>query len=418
MKRAFSFIAILAIIIVYSSFELEESFIKPSTKRTNVTYTLGSLDDLQRIYPDPSWLPEQYKQYYTSDIYSTIELYTTISLNNDGIKDAKVTVQIAKNSKDVNVSISASDPSVKDYKYMHPRFIQNYKQALKGVNFCKSLGTSCWNNAGIQKNEPWAFFPQFGLPLVNQKSILLLNYPPYTALTKKSYLKTFTINRWSRVARAVGNPNPTLFETIVDTRPIAASGSGVSDSLPDPEKYFNDKTGTHGGYYINPQLSLMLDPPGNTSKTHTLPLVVLGGPAREFWSNMVGIKDTLLATGTFQVPGSKKITPYILGNHPDVTTYQTCKSPQELIHDEQIDLQVLSWQLEMSKDPSQDPSEVLNTVHKKWVTDLSTEDKTKICVEAKQDIYSNPSTTLKEAKEFCYCNYDNPCGTKDCDKKD
>lgn len=256
-------------------------------------------------------------------MYATIELYTKSSLENDNIPYRSVKSWHDEDSDKVIVHIASEDPSVKAYEYMHPKFIANYKEALKGIDACKS-DPGCWNKHDTIQSEPWAFFPQFGLPLANQKSILLLNYPPYTALTKKSYLKTFTINRWSRVMRSVGVEDPTLYETIVDIRPIAAPGSATSQYLPDGAKFFNDSTQTTGGFYISPQLALMLNPPSNTNETHTLPLVVLGGPARGFWGDMLGIQDSLLTTGTVQLPGISKKTPYLLGNHPDVTTYQKC----------------------------------------------------------------------------------------------
>ena len=211
-------------------------------------------------------------------VEDVIKLFTESSLRRDGISFASVTVNTDLRTSSYVVSIVSDDPNVVAYEVVHPQFIANYNAALQGVNKCKQQ-SDCWNRNNTHEDEPWAFFPQFGLPMAMQRSVLMLNYPPSTALTGQDYLKTFTMNRWTRVLDAVGIDNPTLFETIVDIRPIAAPGSGTSQNLPDAQTYFNDPSGTTGGYYINPQLSLMVEPQLPNPHENTLSLVVLGTPA-------------------------------------------------------------------------------------------------------------------------------------------
>lgn len=384
-------------------------------------YILGPADLVRQVYPDESWLPEPYKRYYP-DLVETIELFTEDSLEHDGIEYDSVSVTLDEEPSRYRVTIRSSDPAARDYARVHPGFVDVYARALKGVAACKAQ-PGCWNR-GASKDQPWAFFPQFTLPMANQESVLLLNYPPITALTEKSYLDTFTIERWSSVYRTVGIDDPTLYETIVDVHPIGAPAGTDSDDLPNAQTYFND--GQTGGYYITPALNLLLDPPSNGASGSTLPLVVLGGPARDQWHVMTGASEALLTTGRYTLPGASKGTPYILGNHPDVTTYQCCPGDPssqcdsyDLIPDEQIDLTIACWVKRMSEDPDRDPESVEKECHHAWgrpVGELPEETQFKICVRARldNDACFHDDVTPEEAAAYCKKYENNPCANYRC----
>lgn len=389
----------------------------------DVTYTLPY--EAALVYPAENWLPAPYQKYYegmtTSDV---VKLFTTDSLNRDGIKFDSLEVEFDQDNNSYNVTIVTDDSNASFYPFAHRVFVGNYTAALNGVNKCKA-NDGCWNKNNTRPDEPWAFFPQFGLPMVMQKSVLLLNYPPSTALTEKDYLNTFTMNRWTRVLTAVGIDDPTLYETIVDIRPIAAPGSNTSQNLPDAQTYFNDPSGHTGGYYINPQLKQMLDPQ-STSTSMTLPLVVLGTPAREEWNNITGVGKDILKTGTATIPGASKPTPFILGNHPDVTTYQCCsassssecKDSHNLIPDEEIDVQIACWAQAMSENPGQDPETVLSDCHARWVTNRSknADDDRTFCALARIDSNEcfGKDITWATAVKYCESHNNNPCATSAC----
>lgn len=388
---------------------------------SGVAYSLGLYDQVVQIYPDPSWLPAPYQPYYSS-LEDTIQFYTESSLQNDGIAYDSVTVWRPSEKGQVFVIIRSDDPAVNDYGVMHPAFIKNYQQALIGIEKCQA-DSGCWNKGNTHPDEPWAFFPQFSMAMALQKSVLLLNYPPASALTTKSYLDTFTMKRWARVLQGAGVTQPTLFEVIVDVRPIAAPASGTSQYLPDATTYFNDPTHTSGGYYISPQLGLMLDPPSNQNANNTLPLVVLGSPARETWCDIINKSGTdcdVLATGRVTLAGSQKSTPYILGNHPTVSTYQCCKGSTDsqctsfdLIQDEQIDYQVTCWVNSMSADPSQDPVSALATCNSEWVSAPSTTNQTTLCTSAAMDNNAcyGDDITQQQAAAYCAAHNNQACPT-------
>ena len=388
-----------------------------------VTYSLP--DDAGAVYPSTTTLPNPYKKYYQGmTIEDVVELFTKDSLNRDGISYSSVDVKFNRSAYDV--TITTSDPNASRYATVHPKFIDNYGGAETGITQCKAT-PGCWNKNNTHEDEPWAFFPQFGLPMAMQRSVLMLNYPPTTALTEMDYLDTFTMNRWTRVLSRVGIANPVLFETIVDIRPIAAPGSGTSQNLPDAQTYFNDMTGKTGGYYINPQLSLMVDPiPGSSNYDHTLPLVVLGTPARDTWNSITNSGTDILSTGTATIPGSSKPTPYILGNHPDVTTYQCCPGDSSsrcdshnLIADEEIDVQIACWAQRMSANPDADPKATLEACRSEWVTNRSAENDLTFCALARIDSNEcfDKGIDWETALTYCKNNQNSPCATYACPTK-
>ncbi len=390
-----------------------------------VRYLLPSDPSVSLIYPNATWLPGPYQKYYEGQTTEeVIELFTRDSLENDGIDYDSVEVSsIPYPVRQYSISIQSDDPNAAYYREAHPAFVRNNLQALTGVNKCKAT-PGCWNKNNPHSDKPWAIFPQFGLPMAMQKSVLMLNYPPTTALTAKNYLDTFTMKRWSGLMTTVGIENPVLFETIVDVRPIAAPGSGTSANLPDAQTYFNDPLRKSGGYYITPQLGTMLNPPSNTNNQRTLPLVVLGGPARYEWHKITNLSDAVLTTGVERLgTESGKETPFILGNHPDVTTYQCCPgdtssecTSDHLIEMEEIDFQVACWAQSMSDSPDQDPSEALEHCKESWVTDRSADDDLKFCAQARIDSNEcfGKDIDWQTAINYCKANDNNACATYTC----
>ena len=170
-------------------------------------------------------------------------------------------------------------------------------------------------------NAPWAMFLPFGLPLVNQLAISFLDYPPSTSLSYGDYLNNFTMDRWTQVMQAVGIANPVLYQTTVDSRPIAAPGAARRTTCPTPRPYFNDP---NNNYYLTPMILLLTQPPTAWGNPVTRPVTVLGTPARTAWGKIVGQNVNVLSVGSTTLPGSVLPTPWVAGNHPDVTSYQCC----------------------------------------------------------------------------------------------
>ena len=160
----------------------------------------------------------------------------------------------------------------------------------------------------------------------------------------------------------------------------------------------------------------------------TLPLVVLGTPAREDWNKITGTGEDILSTGTATIPGARKPTPYILGNHPDVTTYQCCPgdpssqcdNSSDLVADEEIDVQIACWAQAMSDEPDSDPGQVLADCRDKWVTNRSAADDLTFCALARMDSNECFDKGIDWATAVAYCrsHNNNPCATYQCPTKD
>ena len=201
-------------------------------------------------YPSAYSLPTEYQAYYP-DILQTIRSFTLQSALRDGFADAQITVQLYQSgdSSQYLVSATSTNQAIQQYGTVHPAFLDGNHgiqsvigsercEACKSCSSCSLCTTAtdpgCWNPAPVS-GQPWAMYLPLGLPMLNQKTTLFLDYPPLTALTGKNpdgsygdYLSNFTMCRWGRVLNAAGASNPYAYETIVDSRPVAAPGLGLA----------------------------------------------------------------------------------------------------------------------------------------------------------------------------------------------
>jgi hypothetical protein len=382
------------------------------------SYRLAPPAIVQSLYPDASWLPSYYtKDGKYQDISSTVETFTSQSLQRDGI--IATGVRYDNTTGIVTIQTSLPSAAASYYAQVHPLFMKIGLQAQGGVQQCQQT-SGCWDpHPGY---APWAMFLPFGLPMVNQLAISFLDYPPSTSLSYGDYLNNFTMNRWTEVMQAVGIPNPILYQTTVDARPIAAPGSGQTNYLPDATTYFNDPA---NHYYLTPMISLLTQPPTAWGNPATRPVTVLGTPARAAWGKIVGQTVNVLSVGTTLLPGAKVPTPWVAGNHPDVTSYQccpgdpnaSCSGSYNLVSDEQIDFQVLCITQLLAQSPGLDPNSAAATCKQQWglpFSSLSSTSQHALCVQAKQD-YEYKSTgqckTAQDAEAFCNYYQNNPCPT-------
>jgi len=283
-------------------------------------YTLPT--NSSTLYPDKSWLPSQYTTKNFQDLATTIKNFTQQSMDRGGL-GMKVKSVTLYDDKPLLVISGSDGKLLNDFAVMHQTFMDanHAVQGLDGVNNCKKVvtPTKCWDP--YPGDYPWAFYLPFGMAMLNQKAVNYLNFPPSDSLVDADYLANFTMRRWNQVLAGVGITDPALYNTIVDARPIAAPGSGQADYLPDVTTYFN----ATGNYYDTPMLTLLTDPPTNTNANNTLPVIILGTPAREAWAKIVNKSSVgILDVGTNTLPGATKTTKWVASNHPDVTPYQCC----------------------------------------------------------------------------------------------
>ena len=376
--------------------------------------------------PEPPW-------FNYSDLAVTIRHFTQQSIDRAGLTD-QITISSVSASPGADATVTLSgynEQLLMDFASLHQRVFDDSHaaQGLAGIKNCQNTD-GCWEP--YIGNSPWAFYLPLGLAMIGQKIVNYLNYPPYDALTSADYLDNFTMDRWNRVLSSAGISDPYLYDTIVDSRPIAAPGSGQSAFLPDIQAYFNNEN--TGAYYVVPMINLLNDPPTNNSAGYTLPVMVLGSDARDAWAEITGQpkEETLPYVGSVVLPGSTKVTPWVATNHPDVTTYQCCPgdpSPScssggyqsfDLVADEQIDMQAICTAQMLSDHSTMLADDALAECKKKWVTNPSEQNLRTLCINAKLD-YNYPSTgrceSMADAESFCAIYNNDPCpqGIYTCD---
>lgn len=402
------------------------------------------LDDpnLSSFFPSAQTpdLPPYYatKKYFPQTLQNSIETFVKASLQRDGL-DVGVTVTV--DGGKATLGLTSSDPAVlaqaAGYRTVLPAFMSSARAGLglAGAGACQAAA-GCWDpQPGV---SPWAFYLPLGLPMVNQKAVMLLNYPPSDALCSADYLSNFTMARWNGVLTRVGIADPVLYQTIVDLHPIAAPGSGQSACIHNTTKYFYDAAGPN---YDLSMLDLLVNPSGRTTG-NTVPLQVAGSDSLAVWSQIVGSKIVPGQVGVFTRPGLPGI-PWVATNHPDVTSYQRCPgdikaakaeasssasacspssdaatatvsySDNQLVQDEVMDLQAACVLQVLAQDPTASPTEVLKVCASQWcVEDNGKCNRHAVCVQARLDYDFMSEGHCKceaAAIAFCGANGDNAC---------
>jgi len=146
--------------------------------------------------------------------------------------------------------------------------------------------------------------------------------------------------------------------------------------------------------------------------------------ARAQWSTMTGVRNAALNSGITKVSGSTLEVPFILGNHPDLTTYQCCpndpsaecQASNDLIEYEQVDVQIACWLELLASGSETDPGQALAKCKSLWVTNRSPEDDLTFCTLARMDSNEcfGKNIDLQTAEPYCRNNNNNPCASPQC----
>lgn len=375
---------------------------------------------LQHLYPNAadSSMPPFYANQpgFPQTLAESIQRYTKQSLANDGIKYSDVSVTVSGNT--ATVTISSRDPKAASYARMMAGFVAAGATGWSGALACQGV-QGCWGNP-VAGGQPWAFFLPLGLPVINQKAVTFLDYPPNDSLCTSNYLSNFTTARWNAVMKLAGVGNPVLYEAIVDAHPIAAPGAGQGQYIDPTSPYFGGSQG-----YDNGMLGTLINSSRKVLAGNTLPVLVLGTPARGVWGQLINYRGNhqavpVGAAGTAKLPGQKKSTKWVAGNHPDVTTYQCCPGDPNpkcngscaLVQDEIVDLSVACTIKTLAEKPHADPEKAQSSCFKLW---NSKEKRHAVCAQARLDYdftsKGMPCKCQAAADRFCSDNVDNACAT-------
>lgn len=395
-----------------------------------MTYLIGPKAVVQQLYPDASWLPPDYRAPYP-DLAKTIEHYTLQSLQRDGVRHATVEVSFVPRdgAEQVQVRITPANAVTRRYAQVHPAFLDSLhgQAALRAVQACmkSEAPTRCWDPKP-RAGQPWAFYLPLGMGMAAQKSVMFMDYPPVPALLARDYLNNFTLCRWTQVLNGAGVRDALPLQTIVDARPIAAPGAGEDALMPDPALWFNSATGAP---YLTPMIE-RLATPAAAGATTMRPVAVFGASPRKAWGSIV-VAPTLevLDVGETRIGNDRRKTPWIVTNHPDVTTYNCCPGDtseackpsgrydnQNLIASEQTDFVAACWIRTMTGARPPSAAAAKNRCVARWVTSPSAADRQTLCVQAKLDNSNREARcpNFTEAWRYCAAHDANACASFDC----
>ncbi|MFM1981009.1 MAG: hypothetical protein RLZ68_2274 [Pseudomonadota bacterium] len=383
-------------------------------------YALGPKTQIDRLYPVISTASQSS---YDKDmaVAASVQLYLQNSLIRDGITDACGLQVVPILAKGYVVSFSSSMPLAAEYGARHIAWLKNGALALQGVQACQnSKENACWEpkGAGLSCKGPWQFYLPLGLPLMAQKMVMLLHYPPYSAMQQSDYLNNATLHRWQRLLLSVGvsASDWTLYTSTVDIFPIAAPGSGQGGcfTTANASQYF----GAAGSGYIPAMLNFLSVPSTSYTRNRTLPVIAFGSEAIGYWNSAYPQSPTgVLKAGTAQLsPGEpSRLTPYSGANHPIAAVYQTCQSQPGIVTMVGQDLATACFAKRMGDLPSADPVEVQSSCQAAYVTATPAPDPAEqICVNAVID--KSPQFapwSAGQAKAWCLSHSNQACPLPD-----
>lgn len=350
-------------------------------------------------------------------VAASVQFYLQSSLSRDQIAYCGLSVTPDSKASRYTVSFRSLAAAAAQYPTAHPLWLRNGRLGLQGVRSCQQ-DASCWQPTGanLQCAAPWQFYLPLGLPMVQQKMLMLLHYPPYVSMQQSDYLNNATLDRWQRLLTTVGvaSADTALYSTIVDIFPIAAPGSGESGcfSTTSAVNYFS----AQGSAYVPGMLGVLVLP---ATATTTLPVMVFGGEASGYWraaypNAPIGVNQagsTVLSTGAAQ-------TPYAGANHPIAAVYQTCSSSPGIVKMEQQDLSSACFAAQMARKPASAPEDVAQQCNALYLSATpSAEVANQVCTMAVVD--KSPQYTpwsVAKAQAWCAANGNQACPLPDYSK--
>ncbi len=355
---------------------------------------LGQDSSLVRLYSYPN-KPE------TSELLTdTILYWFKQTLHRDGfaVQGANATVRIEGSDFFLDLQ---GPPEMKLYEERMQAFLSHGLDALKVIEELKKStikpGWPDWLQPPAedklwdpQNTGKWRFFLPYGMSMINLKSLNFFHYPPMRLLDQmRDYLDDPVPFRVIELLEANGVANEQealLHSTVMDGAPIAAPDNqgtfyypgAYNPKIPPvhllPIDYLHE--------YQKKMVKLLL----NTSpcnENYTIPIVVYGAPARRVFSEIydlgLGKKnfDPLDTLSIEIIP--EKQTAVIGSGHPyafymqvqaeigsgSIVPYKWDKAVKAM----KTDLTIQGWKVKMSKDPTQDPKDVLDACERYWNED-------------------------------------------------
>ncbi len=270
----------------------------------------------------------------------------------------------------------------------HPGGVVSDAERADREKLDKPTGPELWDP---QRTGKWRFFLPHGMAMLRQTTVNFFHYPPMRLLdTMRDYLDDPVPVRLIEMMIANGVTDEReawLYSTVMDGAPIAAP----DDQGTQYDHVAGTKQGkavhlvpiSHFHAYQDAQTKLLLTSTCAGTDTHTVPIIVYGGPARETFSELYMPGEPLgtLRPRTVEiVPG--KQTAVIACGHPysfyagaqigDKTEVgcgfilpgQCARAAGSMTRD----LIVVGWQVLMAKNPDRDPDDAFREAADRWQT--------------------------------------------------
>ncbi|EGE55967.1 hypothetical protein RHECNPAF_780017 [Rhizobium etli CNPAF512] len=313
----------------------------------------------------------------------TVEHYLNDSLKRDGFTSTTAAVSLENGS--YVAKLVGTEPK---------GFVDRYEAflALGDIGLASARG---FNSAGKWRYD-WRFLLPLGLPMLNNRSLEVMDFPPLTlVLEKQDYLNSNTTNRWTSLLGENGIPKSDydLYGAILDVVPVAAP-AGDGQRL--------DESGIYNGTFDSYGLPLLNLWTKTANGSEAKPVMALGSPMRTWFKRLFNVSLGILDVKQITLPDGR--TANIMGtNHPSYFFYAANKYTDGPDKDEKnfaLGLEVMKqdivaacWQAEMGKAPASDPMAMKATCAARWAG----ADK-RLCVLVEMEAYRKSEN---EAKQFC-----------------
>ena len=342
-----------------------------------VNIPLGRADRLATVfsYPNRPGDPEP--------LAATILHWLGQTLVRDGLKASMAEVDVEGGDYVLQLD-GPSEGENRAYAQRIPELVRIGSEVASGpVQQLKSRQVWCTDGKLRPLWDPnatglWRFFLTLGVGLVNHRTLQFFHYPPARLLDplRDSMQDPVTLRcKDLLIANGVKPDETKHYETRVNSTPIAApddQGTAPKDPAADPMVgglipigYFRKFEG---------EMIRNLLTPHATAKGHTIPMTAYGSEPRQQLGGLSLRPDKAVVVEL--LPGLK--TAVLGSNHPyrfyaeaqggSTVGSGTMLPGKDAICTElqQDDLAVVRWQVQMAKDPSQDPWRVIREAQDFW----------------------------------------------------
>lgn len=337
---------------------------------------LGQPDQLKILFSYPN-IPTD-----NEPLEQTILHWFGATLTRDGLQAEMASVRVDGNQFFLDLD-GPTDDEIKVYADRFPKILKLGWNAWSGP-IQQIMSRKLWSTDGVIRPmwDPnatgnWRFFLTLGVGIVNHRTLQFFHYPPQRLLNplRDSMQDPVTYRcRDLLIANGVAQDETKFYETRINSTPIAAPDDQGTNNSPAADPVWGGLIPI--GYFAQFESDMVktLIKPHSSVQGYTIPLTAYGNDPRARLGGLFLGPDKAMVIEV--LPGLK--TPVLGSNHP-YRFYATAQGGQTvgsgiLLPDkieactqlQQDDLAVVRWQVEMARDPSQDPWQVICESQAYW----------------------------------------------------